>query len=152
MQAAILAIEGPIPELAFSLWLGGASLSVCGVFVVQYFPIKAFSISDLHMGLLVQPEGNIFIQATLLATAVASPVVILLWATILFVLGMFDYIAGSNLGSLKYKLIAGIPLGMGVLCMIATMVIGEIIEIKLKKVRNYQTQEMPCSTERQMGV
>ncbi|KAF4612916.1 hypothetical protein D9613_010724 [Agrocybe pediades] len=132
MQAAILAIGDKIPELAFSLWLGGASLSVCGVFVVQYFPIKAFAISDVDMAVLVRAEEHVFIQATLLATAVASPVVILLWATILFVLGMFDYIAKSDLGGLKYRLIAGIPLGIGVLCMVVAMAVGEVIEGKLR--------------------
>ncbi|KAF9543981.1 hypothetical protein CPC08DRAFT_419594 [Agrocybe pediades] len=84
------------------------------------------------MAVLVRTEEHVFIQATLLATAVASPVVILLWATILFVLGMFDYIAKSDLGGLKYRLIAGIPLGIGVLCMVVAMAVGEVIEGKLR--------------------
>jgi len=126
MNAAIMAITPHAPNFAYSAWLAAAGLSVCGVFIVQYFPIKAFSITDEDMGALVQ-HGNPYINTTLLANSVASPVVIALWASILFVAGVIDYIIQADLNGARYKIFAAIPVGFGVASVVMTLVAGEIL-------------------------
>lgn len=140
MHAAILAINLPAPPLAFSLWLGGASLSVCGLFIVQFFSIKAFSIRDVDMPLLLGhsniEENDSLISSTLLIIAISSPAAMLMWAALLFVVGMVDYVAEVDMLDGKFRCIAAVPLGAGILFMILTVGIGEIIEKRLRtKVR-----------------
>ena len=106
-------------------------MSVCGVFIVQYFPIRAFSITDEDMGFLVE-TGNEFVNVPLLATAVASPVVICLWASILFVAGMIDYILESDLGGLRYRIFAAVPVGFGVITVVMTLTLGETIDRRMR--------------------
>jgi hypothetical protein len=106
-------------------------MSVCGVFIVQYFPIRAFSMADEEMGFLVD-AGNILVNVALLATAVASPVVICLWASVLFVVGMIDYILESDLGGLRYRIFAAVPVGFGVITVVMTLILGETIDRRMK--------------------
>lgn len=124
MSAAILAISPPAPPLAFSVWLGAAGLSVCGLFIVQYFPIQAFSISDEDMGKLVK-DGN-YINSALLAIAVASPVIIALWSSILFAIGIVDYII-ENSRDKQFMLLSLVPVAIGFVASAAVMIIGSII-------------------------
>jgi len=131
MNAAILAIPNS-SQFAFAAWLGGAGLSVCGVFIVQYFPIKAFSITDEDIGNLVGDEDQYALQA-LLAIAIASPVIIALWSSILFAGGIFDYVLHADLGGPKYKALALVPLCIGVLAVLLTLVIGERIGRQTEK-------------------
>lgn len=106
-------------------------MSVCGVFIVQYFPIRAFSMADEEMGFLVD-AGNILVNVALLATAVASPVVICLWASVLFVAGMINYILESDLGGLRYRIFAAVPVGFGVITVMMTLILGETIDRRMR--------------------
>ena len=54
--------------------------------------------------------GNEFV----LATAVASPIVIRLWASVLFVAGMIDYLLESDLGGHKYQIVAIVSVGISI--------------------------------------
>lgn len=137
MHAAILAISPAAPPLAFSLWLGGVSISVCALFIVQYFPIKAFSIRDVDMPLLLQDsdieDRESLISVTLLIIAVSSPAAMLMWAALLFVAGMIDYVVEVDMLDGRFRYIAAAPLGIGVLFMILTVIVGEVIERRLKR-------------------
>ncbi|KAF9524779.1 hypothetical protein CPB83DRAFT_595015 [Crepidotus variabilis] len=132
MHAAILAISPQPPNLAYAFWLGGGTLSVCGLFIVQYFPIKAFSMTDEDIGFIVT-NGNEIFNTTLLAAAIASPVIICLWAAVLFIAGMIDYIIESDLGGVKYRVFAAIPVGFGIGAVVMTMALGEIIDRRMKQ-------------------
>lgn len=132
MHAAILAISPQPPSLAFSLWLGGGTLSVCGLFTVQYFPIRAFSVTDEDMAFIVE-NGNEIFNVALIATAVASPVVICLWAAILFVAGMVDYIIESDLGGLRYRMFAAVPVCFGIFTVVMTLILGETIDRRMRQ-------------------
>ena len=126
IQTASLKLTPPSPDFAHSVWLGGAGLSVCGVFIVQYFPIKAFNITDEDMKTLVQ-DGNPYIKTSLLAIAIASPVVIALWASLLFIAGVIDYIVQAEFSGNQYRVFTAIPVGFGVVTMVLTLIIGEIV-------------------------
>ncbi|KAG2130159.1 uncharacterized protein EDB93DRAFT_1108512 [Suillus bovinus] len=130
MNAAILAISPPAPPLAFSVWLGAAGLSVCGLFIVQYFPIQAFSISDEDMGELV--KGGDYINSALLAIAVASPVIFALWSSILFAVGIADYIIENHRGQPQYMLLSLVPVAIGFTASAAVMAIGSVISRRVR--------------------
>ena len=83
--------------------------------------------ADEDMRFLVD-SGHEFVNVALLATAVASPVVICLWASVLFVVGMIDYILESELGGLRYRIFAALPLGLGVITVVMTLILGETID------------------------
>lgn len=125
MSAAILTISPPAPSLAFSVWLGAAGLSACGLFIVQYFPIQAFSISDKDMVSLVR-DGN-YISSALLAIAVASPVIITLWSSILFAIGITDYIIQNTRDKPRFMLLSLVPVTIGFMASATVMIIGSII-------------------------
>ena len=134
MNAAILAISPAAPSLAFSLWLGSAGLSVCGLFNVQYFPIQAFSISDMDMGDLVRDGNEFNVNTALLATAVASPVIMALWSSILFIVGIVDYVVEVSLGGggAVWKVIALVPIGFGISSVCVTLYIGGFISRRIE--------------------
>jgi len=127
MTAAILAITPHAPPFANSLWLGGAGLSVCGLFIVNYFPFKSFSIRDGEMIKIVKDDNDYCINTALLSAAVASPVIITLWAAILFTVGIIDYVIETPIGGTRYTMFALIPIGFGVIAVAATLTIGYII-------------------------
>lgn len=125
MSAAILAISPPAPPLAFSVWLGAAGLSACGLFIVQFFAIQAFSISDEDMGQLVK-DGN-YVNSALLAVAVASPVIFALWSSILFAVGILDYIIENPRGKPQYMLLSLVPVTIGFMASAIIMIIGSVV-------------------------
>lgn len=125
MSAAILTISPAAPPLAFSVWLGAAGLSACGLFIVQYFPIQAFSISDKDMVNLVK-DGN-YISSALLAIAVASPVIITLWSSILFAIGIADYIIQNTRDKPRFMVLSLVPVTIGFIASATVMIIGSII-------------------------
>ena len=131
MHAAILAIEPNPPPFARGIWLGGAGISVCCLFIVFYFPIKAFPIRDEDISALVQEENH-FISVSLLSVAVASPVLMTLWASILFVTGIIDHLIQADLGGGIYRVIACIPLCFGFAAVVGTVVIGEILAWRIE--------------------
>ncbi|CAE6504068.1 unnamed protein product [Rhizoctonia solani] len=89
MMAAILALSPEPPRLAVALWLGGSVVAVSGIFVTNYLSVKSFDISDAEMPTLV--EGKVFSSARLIPIAITCPPVAVRWASLLFVVGMFDY-------------------------------------------------------------
>jgi hypothetical protein len=126
MTAAILAITPHAPALATALWLGGAGLSACGLFIVNYFPFKSFSIRNKEMIDIVGEDSH-YINTALLAAAVASPVIMTLWSAILFIIGTIDYVIETQLGGTQYTLLALIPIGLGLVAVVATLTVGRII-------------------------
>jgi len=126
MSAAILTITPNPPHIASAVWLGAAGLSVCGLFIVEYFPIKAFPIADKDMLDLVATRKPYDVGGVL-AIALASPVVIVLWSSVLFLIGVVDYVVEIPFGGSKYKVLALIPVGFGLCTTCAIVVIGEII-------------------------
>ncbi|KAF8802888.1 hypothetical protein BYT27DRAFT_7215085 [Phlegmacium glaucopus] len=89
MHAVILAIQPHAPPLAFAIWLAGAGLSVCGL------PISP-PISDQDILGLV--NGGQHFSKSLSAGVVATPVIITLWASILFGIDIVDYLAENDFG------------------------------------------------------
>ena len=75
MSATIFAITTHPPNFSNAAWLGGAGLSVCGLFIIQYISVKAFSITNEDIGDMLK-DNNCYINAAMLATAVASPIII----------------------------------------------------------------------------
>lgn len=137
MNAAILAITPHPPKLAFAAWLAGAGLSVCGVFIVQYFPIKAFSMTDEEFGLLIDGRSS-YAAHVMLAVAAASPVIITLWASVLFATGIVDYAIQADLGGRRYKVLALTPVCIGIAAALATLVAGELVGRRIdKRVRHW---------------
>lgn len=132
MNTTILAISPQAPNLAFAAWLGGAGLSVCGVFVVQYFSIKAFSITDEDMGSILLEDDD-WVALALLASVIASPVVMKLWAAVLFILGTVDYIWETEAMSWGWKILAIVPVLSGTAVMVLAAVLGWIIDRKVEE-------------------
>jgi len=135
MNAAILTVADP-PPLAFALWLGGAGLSISGLFIVQYFSIRAFPFTDEEIGDIVNDRS---IHTGVLGTAVASPVIITLWVAILFGVGVADYLIQKDL---KYRIIAGVPIALGFLFAIVTMIVGCLLGNNAAARRRNQTSRM----------
>ena len=75
---------------------------------------------------IVQENGH-YVNSTLLAAAIASPVIMTLWSSILFTIGIIDYVIETPLGGVQYTLFALVPIGFGVLAVVATLTIGWII-------------------------
>jgi len=123
MNAAILAVSEP-PPLAFALWLAGAGLSICGLFIVQYFSIRAFPLTDAELGLIVNDKS---IHTGVLGTAIASPVVITLWVAVLFGVGVVDFLIEKDLHGHKYTIIAGVPIALGFIFVFGTLYIGGLL-------------------------
>jgi hypothetical protein len=130
MHAAILAISSP-PPLAFAVWLGGAALSVCGLFVVNYFSFKAFSITDEDMTELLDPNKQ-YIDIPLLAVALITPIVSACWAALLFAIGIFDYLVHNDGVGWRYRVIAFIPVGAGLIAVLMTVALGERLVQKVE--------------------
>jgi len=123
MFCAGLAINNT-PPFAFAIWLGGAGLSICGVLIINYFPVKAFGISNDDMAVAVQ-EGNDYIDVSVLAAAAATPVILALWSSMIFLVGIIDYIIEVNLHGAWYKALAAIPVVAGVLSCVTILLVGE---------------------------
>jgi hypothetical protein len=125
MNAAILAISPSAPPLASSVWLGAAGLSTCGLFIVQFISIQAFSISDEDMVKVVMNSN--YSNSALLAIAVGSPIVIALWSSILFAIGIFDYIIENTRDKLPFMLLSLVPVTIGFMVSIVVMITGNMI-------------------------
>jgi hypothetical protein len=123
MHAAILSVGDAAPPLASAVWLGGAGLSVCGFFIVQYGPIRALGIDDKDMRRLVQ--GDRYVKNSLLAASAAIPVVMALWSSILFTIGLADYAVQVDLGGKGYKILVLMILGVGIVTALSVLIVGE---------------------------
>lgn len=133
MQAAILAIQPKAPPLSFAVWLGGAGLSVCGLFIVQYFPLKALNMTSQDLSTLLLDDH--LINNTILAGIVASPVIITLWSSVLFVIGIIDYIIETNMGNVKYTIIGILPVVIGIATAVVVLTIGENLSHRVEVIR-----------------
>lgn len=115
MNAAILAISPAAPSLAFSLWLGSAGLSVCGLFVNISYP----SVLDIGCGhgQSCARRERVPGETAVIATAIASPVIMALWSSVLFTIGIVDSIVQIPIGDggALWKVIALIPIVFGAL-------------------------------------
>ncbi|CUA67690.1 hypothetical protein RSOLAG22IIIB_13528 [Rhizoctonia solani] len=124
MMAAILALSPEPPGLAAALWLSGSVVAVSGIFVTNYISVKAFDITDDEMRTLVQGE---FFNAHLVPIAIACPPVAVRWASLLFVIGIFDYTIEYPFQHHAYLVIALIPMSLGVLSVFAIVLVGETL-------------------------
>jgi hypothetical protein len=122
MHAAILAITPHAPALASAIWLG--ALAVCGLFVVQYFSFTAFGMTDVDIQSIVNSEQP-YIHHPPLAVAMVTPIITFCWAAILFTIGIFDYIIETDLGGWRYRVVAFIPVGMGLIAVVFTILLGQ---------------------------
>ncbi|CAE6477607.1 unnamed protein product [Rhizoctonia solani] len=124
MMAAILALSPEPPGLAAALWLSGSVVAVSGIFITNYLSVKAFDISDDEMRTLVQGE---FSKAQLVPIAIACPPVAVRWASLLFVVGIFDYTIEYPFKHHSYLVIALVPMTLGVLGVCAIVFLGETL-------------------------
>ncbi|KAG1838932.1 hypothetical protein DFJ58DRAFT_121365 [Suillus subalutaceus] len=77
------------------------------------------------MGELVK-DGN-YINSALLTIAVASPVIFALWSSILFAVGIVDYIIENSRGNPQFMLLSLVPVIIGFMTSAAVMTIGSVI-------------------------
>ena len=132
MQAAILAIQPAVPPLSFAAWLGGAGMSVCGLLVVQYFPLKALHFAPADFTTLLKHDH--IISNKIIAAAVSTPIIIAFWSSMLFIVGIVNYFLEANMGGLRYKILGLIPVSMAIFSTLAILITGEILgrRVKLK--------------------
>ena len=137
MHAAILAVSPHAPPLAFAVWLGGASLAVCGLFIVQYFSVTAFGITDEDLSAIVD-SGRRYVDRPLLAVAMIMPILASCWSGVLFAVGIFDYVVESDMGGGRYRAIAFVPIGGGLIGVLFTIILGKRVGTKVEsKVRTF---------------
>lgn len=131
MNAAIIKVAPDAGGLSVSLWLGAAGLSLCGVFTVQYFSIRAFPMANAQLRDLVSnppPDGRRkYISRKVLALAISAPTLMALWSSILFVAGILKYIWEAKFDRTRYRVFALIPVMGGVLVAFISLVLGEYI-------------------------
>ncbi|KAG9026076.1 hypothetical protein FRB95_009453 [Tulasnella sp. JGI-2019a] len=129
MDAAILALNNA-PAFSSACWLGGAAMSVCGIFIVQYIPVVAITMSDDEIVDLIDfDKPNPMLPV--LVVAVTGPNAIACWSSALFVAGVIDYIfqnywyKTTSLPELYYKAIVFVPVATGLLFVAFTLFVGD---------------------------
>lgn len=130
MNAAIIKVSSDVGSISASLWLGAAGLSLCGVFMVQYYSIRAFPMANSQLRALVSPShkrGTTFLSRRLIAMAISGPPLMTFWATALFVAGIIVYIAETTFDRTRYKVFALVPVGAGVLATLISIIFGELL-------------------------
>ncbi|KAF8674940.1 hypothetical protein RHS04_07035 [Rhizoctonia solani] len=125
LMAAILALTPEPPALATALWLSGSVVAVVGLFVANYLSVKALDISNDEMKILVQKKR--FSGAHLVPIAITCPPVATYWSSLLFTIGMFDYTIRFPFPTRTHLAIALVPMIVGVMSVIATMLLGEVL-------------------------
>lgn len=143
MEVAILAIPSPsdpangpgITDLAGAVWIGGAAMSACGVFILQYMPTIAITMSDEEILVLLDGDISFLSQIFLLilTLVVAMPNVIACWSSVLFVAGILDYIR-QNKYKKTYELtesgvrwLSTLPAAVGVVSVLFTVLVGFVV-------------------------
>jgi len=132
-----------------SLWLGAAGLSVCGCFLIQYYSIKTFPITDEQLRQLVlrayhrHYEGAtgelcVWKHRQIVSIALTAPPLFGLWASMLFLIGIYGMVVrttdfGQGAASVVRKMWALIPLSIGALTIIIALVSGEIVGYKMSQ-------------------
>lgn len=130
MNAAIIKVAPETGGAAVSLWLGAAGLSLCGVFMVQYYSIRAFPMANLQLRELVSETSRwhrAFISRKILAIAISGPPLMTLWATVLFVAGIIVFILETHWDRTRYKVFAFVPIAAGGAATLVAVVFGEIL-------------------------
>ncbi|KAG5638747.1 hypothetical protein H0H81_010557 [Sphagnurus paluster] len=122
MQAAILAINPQPPPLAFAIWLGALGLSSAGLFTINVFPIKAFSLTDEEIFFLIRKgeDTTLMLPVVFLGCALAAPTIISLWSAVLFTVGVFVYIVQCKSEMEQHLVVAVVPVVVGVIAAVAT--------------------------------
>lgn len=130
MNAAIIKITPNIGGVPASLWLGAAGLSLCGVFMVQYYSIRSFPMANSQLRNLLSESPSKkrkYFTPKLIAMAISGPPLMTFWATILFVAGIVVHISEATFDRTRFKVFAFIPVIAGVTATFISLVFGEIL-------------------------
>ncbi|KAG8889210.1 hypothetical protein FRB98_005403 [Tulasnella sp. 332] len=160
MDAAILALSN---STAFSsaCWLGGAGMSVCGIFIVQYIPVIAITMSDQEIVDLIDFD-RFNPMLPVLAIAVTGPNAIACWSSALFVAGVIDYTYQNTwnrsveLPDLCYQLLTTLPVVAGLFLVFFTLFVGDWVSRHsrppnarlMRKLEKEQEQQAPALQEK----
>ena len=124
---------------ARSVFAGSLGLSLCGFFVIHYFGVLSEGMRDEKM--LHAVKGD-YIETKVVSCALAIPVVITAYSTLLILLGHCIFIVTiCSTGSLTtatpskmdvllelgFKIIAGFPIICGIFMMIGAVVVSELM-------------------------
>jgi FtsH-binding integral membrane protein len=134
MNAAIIKVTPDTGGVSVSLWLGAAGLSLCGVFMVQYFSIRAFPMANKQLRDLVSNSAHRerkYVSRKVLAMAISGPPLMTLWASTLFVVGIMIYIWEAKFDRTRYRVFAILPILGGVLIALISLILGESIGSKM---------------------
>ncbi|CAE6465649.1 unnamed protein product [Rhizoctonia solani] len=147
LMAAILALTPEPPPLAAALWLSGSVVAVVGLFVTNYLSVKALDISNDEMQVLVQKQK--FSGAHLVPIAITCPPVATYWSSLLFTVGIFDYTIRYPFPTRAHLAVALVPMIVGVMSVIATIALGEILTRDIGRARQAQNSktEVPGPTQ-----
>lgn len=74
-----------------------------------------------------------FISRTLVAMAISAPTLIALWSSVLFILGVIVFVSDTVFHRLQFKAFALLPLSAGVLSILVSLVLGEIMGVMMYK-------------------
>jgi len=132
MNAAVIKIAPSTGGAAASLWLGAAGLSLCGVFMVLYFSVRALPMTNLQLHDLVSKGASSkYIPRKLIAVSVCGPPLIALWASALFVAGILVFIWETKFDRARYRAFAFVPVIVGVVAVVVSLSFGEYIGSKM---------------------
>jgi hypothetical protein len=148
MNAAIIKVSSHTGGAAVSLWVGAAGLSLCGVFMIQYYSIRAFPLTNSQLRELVSlstrpRRKRTFIGRGILAMAIAGPPLITFWATVLFVAGIIVYIWDTQWDRTRYQVFAFVPVVAGGAATLVALIFGEILgAMKYSEVSSHGTIQL----------
>jgi len=134
MNAAVIKVTPDTGGTAASLWLGAAGLSLCGVFMVVYFSVRALPMTNLQLHDLVSNPRDRkpkYINGRLLAMSICGPPLIALWAAALFVAGILVFIWETKFDRTRDKMFAFVPVVVGVAAVLGSLAFGEFIGTKM---------------------
>jgi len=131
MNAAVIKIAPSTGGAATSIWLGAAGLSLCGVFMVLYFSVRALPMTNLQLHYLVSEEDSKYIDRRLIAVSICGPPLIALWSAALFVAGILVFIWETKFDRARYRAFAFVPVAAGVGAVLVSLAFGEFIGKKM---------------------
>jgi len=127
MNAAVIKVTPDTGGAAASLWLGAAGLSLCWVFMVLYFSLRALPLTNLQLHNLVSDSKSKYLDRRLIALSICAPPLIALWASALFVSGILVFIWETKFDRTRYKAFAFVPVAAGVVGVLLSLGFGEYI-------------------------
>lgn len=124
----------PTPGPSNALWLGASGLSVCGGFLVQYYSIKAFPMTDQQLMEIVQEENG-YMSSAVISAALAAPALFALFACTMFIFAVYSYVmhAPAIFGNAAHKAYAFAPMSFGVFTIVIALIIGETIGSRMSR-------------------